>query len=65
MKIFHLAFKCIWLYGHILGVRGLRSSVDIMGCINENMLVIEVNVEFSIMNGFMNKYMHRQQAIKM
>ena len=48
-----------------LGVRGFHSSVDVMGCINENMLVIEVNVEFSIMNGFMYKYMNRQQAIKM
>ena len=43
-----------------LGVRELHSSVDTMGCINENMLVIEVNVEFSIMNGFMYKYMHRR-----
>ena len=48
-----------------LGVRGLDSSVDIMECINKNMLVIEITFEFSMMNGFMYKYMHIQQAIKM
>ena len=42
-----------------LGVRGLDSSVNIMGCVNK-MLVIEENVEFSIMNGFMYKYVHIQ-----
>ena len=47
----------------LLGVKGLRSSVDIMGCIDKCMLAIEVNVEFNMMNGFMYKYMHRQQAI--
>ena len=47
-----------------LGVRGLDSSVNIMGCVNK-MLVIEENVEFSIMNGFMNKYMHIQQVGKL
>ena len=29
------------------------------------MLVIEVNVEFSMMNGFVYKYLHIQQAIIM
>ena len=47
----------------LLGVKGLHSSVDIMGCIDKCMLAIEVNVEFSMMNGFMYKYKHRQQAI--
>ena len=40
----------------ILGVRGLDSSVNIMRFINKNMLVIE-NVDFSLMNEFMYKYM--------
>ena len=40
----------------ILGVRGLDSSVNIMRFINKNMLVIEVNVDFSLINGFMYKY---------
>ena len=47
-----------------LGIRGLDSSVDIMECINKNMLVIEITFEFSMMNDFMYKYMHIQQAIK-
>ena len=47
----------------LLGVKGLHSSVDIMGCIDKCMQAIEVNVEFSMMNGFMYKYMYRQQAI--
>ena len=47
----------------ILGVRGLKLSVNIMGYINKKMLVIEVNVEFSMMNGFVYKYLHIQQAI--
>ena len=47
----------------ILGVRGLKFSVNIMGYINKKMLVIEVNVEFSMMNGFVYKYLHIQQAI--
>ena len=51
------------VYGHILDVERLDSSVNIMGCFSKNMLVIEVNVEFSMMNGFMYKYMHGQQAI--
>ena len=42
----------------ILGVRGLDSSVNIMRFINKNMLVIEVNVDFSLINGFMCKYVH-------
>ena len=46
-----------------LGVRGLKFSVNIMGYINKKMLVIEVNVEFSMMNGFVYKYLHIQQAI--
>ena len=46
----------------ILGVRGLKFSVSIMGYINKKMLVIEVNVEFSMMNGFVFKYLHIQQA---
>ena len=49
----------------ILGVRGLKFSVNIMGYINKKMLVIEVNVEFSMMNGFVYKYLHIQQAIIM
>ena len=40
----------------ILGVRGLDSSVNIMRFINKNMLVIEANVDFSLINGFMYKY---------
>ena len=40
----------------ILGVRGLDSSVNIMRFINKNMLVIEVNNDFSLINGFMYKY---------
>ena len=51
------------VYGHILDVGRLDSSVNILGCFSKNMLVIEVNVEFSMMNGFMYKYMHGQQAI--
>ena len=47
----------------ILGVRGLKFSFNIMGYINKKMLVIEVNVEFGMMNGFMYKYLHIQQAI--
>ena len=47
----------------LLGVKGLHSSVNIMGCIDKCMLAIEVNVEFNMMNGFMYKYMNRQQAI--
>ena len=47
----------------ILGVRGLKFSVNIMGCINKKMLVIEVNVELSMMNGFVYKYLHIQLAI--
>ena len=47
----------------ILGVRGLNFSVSFMGYINKKMLVIEVNVEFSMMNGFVYKYLHIQQAI--
>ena len=46
----------------ILGVRGLKFSVSIMGYINKKMLVIEVNVECSMMNGFVFKYWHIQQA---
>ena len=49
----------------ILGVRGLKFSVNIMGYINKKMLVIEVNVEFSMMNGFVYKYLHIQQTIIM
>ena len=40
----------------LLGVRGLDSSFNIMRFINKNMLVIE-NVDFSLMNEFMYKYM--------
>ena len=40
----------------ILGVGGLDSSFNIMRFINKNMLVIE-NVDFSLMNEFMYKYM--------
>ena len=47
----------------LLSVKALHSSVNILGCIDKCMLAIEVNVEFSMMNGFMYKYMHRQQAI--
>ena len=47
----------------ILGVRGLKLSVNIMGYINKKMLVIEVNVELSMMNGFVYKYLHIQLAI--
>ena len=36
-----------------LSVIGLDSSVDIMECINKNMLAIEVTFEFSMMNDFM------------
>ena len=46
-----------------VGVRRLDSSVNIMGCSNKYMLVIEVNVEFSMMNGLMYEYMHIQQEI--
>ena len=46
----------------ILGVRGLKFSVSIMGHINKKMLVIEVNVEFGMMNGVVFKYLHIQQA---
>ena len=46
----------------ILGVRGLKFGVSIMGYINKKMLVIEVNVEFNMMNGFVYKYLHIQQA---
>ena len=41
----------------ILGVRRLDSGVNIMQFINKNMLVIEGNVDFSLINGFMYKYM--------
>ena len=45
-------------------VRGLDSSVNIMDhVLITDMLVIEVNIVFSMVNGFMYKYMHRQQAI--
>ena len=45
-------------------VRGLDSSVNIMDHVSiTDMLVIEVNIVFSMVNGFMYKYMHRQQAI--
>ena len=48
----------------LLSVKALHSSVyNIMGCIDKRMLAIEVNVKFSMMNGFMYKYMHRQQRI--
>ena len=47
----------------ILGVIGLKFSVNIMGYINKKMLVIEVNVEFGMMNGFVYNYLHIQQAI--
>ena len=47
----------------ILGVRGLKFSVNIMRYINKKMLVIEVNVEFSMINCFVYKYLHIQQAI--
>ena len=62
MKIFHLAFKCILIiWSH---VRGLDSSVNIMDhVLTTDMLVIEVNIVISMVNGFMYKYMHRQQAI--
>ena len=33
-----------------------------MGYINKKMLVIEVNVEFIMMNGFVFKYLHIEQA---
>ena len=57
MKIFHLAFKCILvLWSQFLGVRGLNSNFNIMRFVNKNMLVIE-NVDFSLMNEFMYKYM--------
>ena len=46
-----------------VGVRRLDSSVNIMGCINNYILVIEVNVEFSMMSSFMYKYRHIQQEI--
>ena len=46
-----------------VGVGRLDSSVNIMGCINNNILVIEVNVEFSMMSSFMYKYRHIQQEI--
>ena len=62
VKIFHLAFKCILIiWSH---VRGLDSSVNIMDhVLITDMLVIEVNIVISMVNGFMYKYMHRQQAI--
>ena len=45
-------------------VRGLDSSVNIMDhVLITDMLVIEVNIVISMVNGFMYKYMHRQQAI--
>ena len=45
-------------------VRGLDSSVNIMDhVLITDMLVIEVNIVFSMVNGFMYKYMHIQQAI--
>ena len=45
-------------------VRGLDSSVNIMDHVSiTDMLVIEVNIVFSMVNGFMYKYMYRQQAI--
>ena len=47
----------------LLSVKGLHSSVNIMGSIDKYMLATEVDVEFSMMNGFMYKYMNRQQAI--
>ena len=47
-----------------LGVRGLDSSVNIMDhVLITDMLVIEVNIVFSMVNGFMYKYMRIQQAI--
>ena len=45
-------------------VRGLDSSVNIMDhVLITDMLVIEVNIVFSMVHCFMYKYMHRQQAI--
>ena len=45
-------------------VRGLDSSVNIMDHVSiTDMLVIEVNIVFSMVNGFMYKYMRIQQAI--
>ena len=45
-------------------VRGLDSSVNIMDhVLITDMLVIEVNIVISMVNGFMYKYMHRQQAM--
>ena len=45
-------------------VRGLDSSVNIMDhVLITDMLVIEVNIVFSMVNGFTYKYMHIQQAI--
>ena len=44
-------------------VRRLDSSVNIMGCINNKIMVIEVNVEFSMISSFMYKYRHIQHEI--
>ena len=45
-------------------VRGLDSSVNIMDhVLITDMLVIEVNIVFSMVHCFMYKYMHIQQAI--
>ena len=58
------AFKCVLSYMVTLfSVKALHSSVNILGCIDKCMLAIGVNVEFSMLNGFMYKCMHRQQAI--
>ena len=46
-----------------VGVRRLDSSVNIMGCINNKIMVIEVNVEFSMISSFMYKYRHIQHEI--
>ena len=55
-------------FGNILiiwsHVRGLDSSVNIMDhVLTTDMLVIEINIVISMVNGFMYKYMYRQQAI--
>ena len=62
VKIFHLPFKCILIiWSH---VRGLDSSINIMDhVLITDMLVIEVNIVFSMVNGFTYKYMYQQQAI--
>ena len=62
-KIFNLLLMRIDYMVTLLSVKGLHSSVNIMGSIDKYMLATEVDVEFSMMNGFMYKYMHRQQAI--